>query len=75
MNPFYLLGKILYKILLEEKISNSDTLLTEEEYMLLRAVIFRKYNYNLPAKLNSFTLAKDLEKLSLDIKPKTLRPE
>ena len=69
------MGKILSKILLEEKISNSDTLLTEEEYSILRSFIIRKYNFSLPVKLNSFTLAKELDKLISDITPKALRPE
>jgi hypothetical protein len=65
-----LLGKIITKILLEDKIHNSDTLLTEDEYGILRSFVIRKYNFSLPAKLNSFTLAKELDKLILDIKPK-----
>ena len=70
-----MLIKILTKILLEEKISNSETLLTEDEYALLRSVVIRKYNFSLPQKLNSFSLAKDLDKIILDIKPKSLWPE
>jgi hypothetical protein len=66
---------VLLKIFNDEKISNSDTLLNPTEYMIIRAVILRKYNFSLPSKLNVFTLAKDLDKLTTDIRPKPLRPE
>jgi hypothetical protein len=58
-----------------EKLHNKDCLISGTEYKILRAVIERKFCIILPQKLNSFTLAKDLQDILDKEMTKPLRPE